>query len=106
MSSFDLASYFSRIGHEGPGEATLDTLRELHGLHPRAIVFENIDVLLKQPIRLDPEALFAKLVTGARGGYCYEHNTLFKSALEAMGFRVLDNLMDFFDGKTPRDRVA
>jgi lactate dehydrogenase-like 2-hydroxyacid dehydrogenase len=25
---------------------------------------------------------------------------------EAMGFRVLENLMDFFDGKTPRDRVA
>ncbi len=25
---------------------------------------------------------------------------------EAMGFRVLDNLMDFFGGKTPRDRVA
>ncbi len=25
---------------------------------------------------------------------------------EAMGFRVLDNLLDFFDGRTPRDRVA
>ncbi len=25
---------------------------------------------------------------------------------EAMGFRVMQNLMDFFDGKTPRDRVA
>lgn len=25
---------------------------------------------------------------------------------EAMGFRVLDNLMDFFDGRAPRDRVA
>ena len=25
---------------------------------------------------------------------------------EAMGFRVLDNLMDFFDGRVPRDRVA
>ena len=25
---------------------------------------------------------------------------------EAMGFRVLDNLADFFGGKTPRDRVA
>lgn len=25
---------------------------------------------------------------------------------EAMGFRVLENLTDFFDGKTPRDRVA
>lgn len=27
-------------------------------------------------------------------------------ARQAMGFRVLDNLNDFFDGKTPRDRVA
>lgn len=88
MTSFDLASYLSRIGYSGPGEATLATLRDLHGLHPRAIVFENIDVLLKQPIRLDPDALFAKLVSGGRGGYCYEHNTLFKSALEAIGFHV------------------
>ena len=88
MSSFDLASYFSRIGHEGSREATLETLRELHGQHPQAIVFENIDVLLKRPIRLDPDALFAKLVTDARGGYCYEQNTLFKSALEAIGFSV------------------
>ena len=51
-------------------------------------MFENIDVLLKRPIRLDPDALFAKLVTDARGGYCYEQNTLFKSALEAIGFSV------------------
>ncbi len=25
---------------------------------------------------------------------------------EAMGFRVMDNLLDFFDGRNPRDRVA
>lgn len=30
----------------------------------------------------------AKLVRGRRGGYCYEHNTLFTLALEALGFRV------------------
>lgn len=29
-----------------------------------------------------------------------------KEAREAMGYRVLDNLDDFFDGKTPRDLVA
>ena len=28
-----------------------------------------------------------------------------REAREAMGFRVLDNLSDFFQGKTPRDRV-
>ncbi|WP_415921707.1 2-hydroxyacid dehydrogenase [Tateyamaria sp. SN6-1] len=29
-----------------------------------------------------------------------------REARQAMGFRVLDNLNDFFDGKAPRDRVA
>lgn len=29
-----------------------------------------------------------------------------REARNAMGFRVIDNLMDFFDGKPPRDRVA
>ncbi|AEI95598.1 glyoxylate reductase GyaR [Roseobacter litoralis Och 149] len=29
-----------------------------------------------------------------------------REAREAMGFRVLDNLADFFDGRPPRDRVA
>ncbi|WP_300057158.1 D-glycerate dehydrogenase [uncultured Roseobacter sp.] len=29
-----------------------------------------------------------------------------REARQAMGFRVLDNLHDFFDGKPPRDRVA
>lgn len=29
-----------------------------------------------------------------------------REARQAMGFRVLDNLDDFFEGKTPRDRVA
>lgn len=29
-----------------------------------------------------------------------------REAREAMGFRVIDNLSDFFDGKAPRDRVA
>ena len=29
-----------------------------------------------------------------------------REAREAMGFRVLDNLNDFFEGKSPRDRVA
>jgi glyoxylate reductase len=28
-----------------------------------------------------------------------------KEAREAMGFRVLDNLNDFFEGRDPRDRV-
>ena len=56
--------------------------------HMAAIPFENFDVLLGRGIRVDLESVFAKLVTDRRGGYCYEHGTLFQAALRAMGVEV------------------
>jgi N-hydroxyarylamine O-acetyltransferase len=84
----DLDVYFSRIGYSGPREPTLEVLRALHALHPAAIPFENLDPLMGRPPALALDALQAKLVTGGRGGYCYELNGLFKAALEALGFQV------------------
>ena len=87
-SPFDLDAYLERIGYTGPRTATLDTLEALHALHPAAIPFENLNPLLGWPVALDVESLQAKLVAGGRGGWCYEHNTLFRHALEALGFSV------------------
>ena len=70
----DLDAYFRRIGYDGPRDASLETLRELHRLHPQAIPFENLDPLLGRPVNLDPASLQAKLVEGGRGGYCFEQN--------------------------------
>jgi len=84
----DLAAYLRRTGHAGalsPSRATLDTL---HLAHATAIPFENLDILLGVPIRLDLASLQAKLVLAGRGGYCFEHNALFASVLEALGFKV------------------
>jgi N-hydroxyarylamine O-acetyltransferase len=88
MSSPDLESYFERIGFSGNSVATLSTLEALHLLHPKAIVFENLDVLLRRPIRLDVESLVRKLVHRKRGGYCFEQNTLFQTVLQKIGFDV------------------
>jgi N-hydroxyarylamine O-acetyltransferase len=88
MSKLDIDAYLARIGYSGQKTATLTTLHELHALHPTTIAFENLDVLLKRAIRLDVEALVTKLVHHGRGGYCYEQNTLFQAALQAMGFLV------------------
>lgn len=85
---FDLPTYARRIQYSGTFEPTLETLRGLHLAHATQIPFENLDVLLGRPIRLDPDSLFAKLVTGRRGGYCFEQNALFAAALEAIGFAV------------------
>ncbi len=88
MFGLNLDSYLARIGYSGSTTATLETLRALCALHPEAIPFENLDVLLKRPIRLDIESLSAKLVHERRGGYCFEQNTLFQAALQALGFSV------------------
>jgi N-hydroxyarylamine O-acetyltransferase len=84
----DLDAYFARIGYDGPRTAELSTLRALHALHPAAIPFEAIDVLLDRGVDLTPEAVDAKLIHGRRGGYCFEQNSLFARVLTALGFEV------------------
>src|SRR5512145_2461434 len=84
----DLDAYTKRIGYSGPRDATLETLRALQSLHPRAIPFENLDTLSGKPVRLDVGSLERKLVQSRRGGYCFEQNLLFKHALGALGFDV------------------
>jgi len=86
---FDLEAYLRRIDALRPSEPSAESLATLQQAHLAAIPFENLDVLLGKPIRLDLEALQAKLVTGRRGGYCFEQNTLFRAALEALGYRVV-----------------
>lgn len=78
----DLDAYFRRIGHSGP-----PSLDALHRAHVCSIPFENIDVLAGRPIDLSLDALFDKLVVRRRGGYCFEHVTLFSAVLRELGFR-------------------
>lgn len=84
----DLDAYFARIGYTGPREPSLDVLRALHALHPAAIPFEAIDCLLDRGVDISPEAVDAKLIRGGRGGYCFEHNSLFTRVLTTLGFEV------------------
>lgn len=86
--SIDLDAYLERIGYTGPVQATSAVLADLHLGHVTSIPFENLDILLGRPIRLDLESLQEKLVRGGRGGYCFEHNSLFAAVLEAIGFGV------------------
>jgi N-hydroxyarylamine O-acetyltransferase len=83
---FSAEGYFDRIGWHGSLEPTLETLTALSRAHIARIPFENLDVLLGRGVRIDRASVYAKLVTARRGGYCYEHSTLFAAALEHAGF--------------------
>ncbi|HYD10879.1 MAG TPA: arylamine N-acetyltransferase, partial [Acidimicrobiales bacterium] len=76
-----LDRYFARLGLDG-ADTSLATLARAHVC---SIPYENLDVRLGREIRLDRDALVAKLVDGGRGGYCYEHNTLFAHVLDELG---------------------
>jgi len=84
----DVERYFARIDYTGAPRRDLATLARLLHAHMRAIPFENLDVLLGRGVDLDLAALQAKLVVARRGGYCFEHATLFAAVLEALGFAV------------------
>ncbi|MFJ5270868.1 arylamine N-acetyltransferase [Streptomyces sp. NPDC088358] len=85
---FDLDAYLERIGWEGGRRADLATLRGVHLAHALSLPFENLEPLSGTAPSLAPADLMAKLVRGRRGGYCYEHNTLLRLALEGLGLTV------------------
>jgi N-hydroxyarylamine O-acetyltransferase len=85
---FRLDRYLKRIGAGEPGAPNLETLSTLHAAHVEAIPFEGLDPFLRRPVRLDLASLQEKMLDGCRGGYCFEQSTLFKAALEAIGFKV------------------
>jgi N-hydroxyarylamine O-acetyltransferase len=84
----DIQAYLDRIDYRGDLTPSVTTLRELHRAHLLAVPFENLDIHLGQPIILDQEALFSKIVTRRRGGFCYELNGLFAALLRELGFEV------------------
>jgi N-hydroxyarylamine O-acetyltransferase len=53
-----------------------------------SVPFENLSIHANEPIVLETEALFEKIVRRRRGGFCYELNGLFAALLRALGFEV------------------
>lgn len=84
----DLDAYCARIGYSGSRVPTLETLRALHEAHIASIPFEALNALLDREIDISPSAVDAKLIGARRGGYCFEHNALFKRVLQTIGFDV------------------
>jgi N-hydroxyarylamine O-acetyltransferase len=84
----DRRAYLDRIGYNGSLTASAYTLRQLQVAHLQSVPFENLSIHVGEPIVLDNDALFDKIVTRRRGGFCYELNGLFAWLLRDLGFDV------------------
>ena len=84
----NIESYLKRIKYNGPLDVTAETLRALHVAHLLSVPFENLSIHAGEPIVLEEDALFTKIVENKRGGFCYECNGLFAGLLRTLGFEV------------------
>jgi N-hydroxyarylamine O-acetyltransferase len=84
----DTSAYLDRIKYRGPLNGDIETLRRLHVAHLLAVPFENLSIHAGEPIVLENSALFEKVVTQNRGGFCYELNGLFAALLSGLGYEV------------------
>src|SRR2546428_6704740 len=84
-----LHDYLERISAVGPERAALqptalganvETLRRLHAAHRETFLFENLSIQTGGRISLALDDLQRKFLDDRRGGYCFEHNTLFAAA--------------------------
>ena len=85
MPVSELSRYFDLIGYRHEGKPSIAALRELQRCHTHTLPFENLTPLSGQPVRLDIPSLVDKF-TQQRGGYCFEHNLMFRHALDSLGF--------------------
>jgi len=82
--------YLKRIGFSGDITPSKELLGALQKCHIESVPYENLDILAGIPLNLDPAALFEKVVTKHRGGFCFELNALFSWLLRTLGFDVTD----------------
>ncbi|OGT77675.1 MAG: hypothetical protein A3I78_01025 [Gammaproteobacteria bacterium RIFCSPLOWO2_02_FULL_56_15] len=85
---FDRGAYLRRINLVDPVSVSEAGLLRLSRAQLFTIPFENMDIQLGRRLALDPAALFCKIILGHRGGYCFELNTLFRTALLSFGFEA------------------
>ena len=83
----DSGRYLERIGVSATDKADGKTLNKLVLCHLRTVPFENLDIYDAQAdVSLNIPALYDKIVTRRRGGYCFELNAAFMSLLASLGY--------------------
>ncbi|GAA2696552.1 arylamine N-acetyltransferase family protein [Nonomuraea recticatena] len=101
MNESRITGYLDRLGVARPAVPDAQSLRALQLAHLKAVPFENLSIHLGEPISLESEALFDKIVERRRGGFCYELNGLFAELLTALGYRVTLLAARVFKGSRP-----
>lgn len=108
-SQKQIEKYLERIKYTKSINMDKHTLDGLQLAHLKNIPYENLDILNGIPLSLEAQALFDKIITHQRGGFCFELNGLYSNLLKSMGFKVTNFVGRFILGEdevqTRRHRI-
>ena len=92
--------YLERIGiNSADVSLTYEFLKKLQQSHICTVPYENLDILNDKAIDLREEALYEKIVTYHRGGYCFELGGAVAMLLRSLGFATKCYLGRFLRGE-------
>ena len=80
--------WLDRLGIDAVPDGRCEALGLIIRRHLQKVPFENLTVLSGHCPELDRKALTEKILTGRRGGYCFELNGLLRHGLEVLGYKV------------------
>lgn len=104
MADF-LDRYLARIGLDHRPAADLAGLHTLLWAQRLTIPYDALDARLGRGVDLTPDVVAAKLLSGTRGGYCFELNQLLARALDALGYAVVPMLARVWFRHEAQDEV-
>lgn len=87
-NTFNQKEYLERINLKRKINVDLASLKAIHHAQLYSIPFENFNLCLNRPVKIDEESIVQKLIKNKRGGYCFEVNGLLLMALTSFDFDV------------------
>ena len=100
MNTDKINGFLFRIGIEGiDTKCSLELLNRIQEACVLNIPYENLSILRGEPLHCDTDALYDKIVTHGRGGYCFELNAFLHAMLEEIGFDTKSCFARFLRGE-------
>lgn len=94
-----IENFLKRIDLDAKPELSLEFFGKVQSHAVTAIAYENLDILEGKDLDLGADALYDKIVTRGRGGYCFELNGFLAAMLKEMGFAVSERFSRYLRGE-------
>lgn len=86
MTTFNLEQYLEHVKVPRPTDNSVESLNALIFAHLQTFPFDTFSAYTGEMVKIGVDDIWDKFYRRSRGGYCFEHNTLFNRVLRELGW--------------------